>query len=755
VLKFLKVRLYPSQEQEILMYKTAGCCRFVYNFFLAHAKEHKDFNYNEYCKKLTALKKDEKYSFLQEVPSQPLQQSLKHLDVSFKRFFKKQSSFPVFKKKFVKDRFTYPEGVRLNPSFTKIFLPKIGNMKFKTSKKYLKLLKTHEFRTCTAMVEAGKWYISILVEDNTVPQPAVKINKTVGIDLGVKKYLVMSTGQSISAPDIINKLKEIDSLKSYLSRKKKGSNASKKLQLKIQTNQKHFNDLKTDFLNKLVDYIIKNHDCVILEDLNIRKMIKHKGDWKSTFNRLMTMIPMYAFRRKLQYKAMLAGKYCVAVNPAYTSRTCSSCEHVDKMNRKSQSEFECTRCGFSANADLNAAFNIHNLGLNALIAAGHAVKSAQITASELVKANLSAVSPSSFGFSAKRNHSSLWRGGSQNKNFANYIFWRLTKTPVLVVKLDTKENEIIIGCNEDGYQVFSPSAAAPITRDFKQVKELVKEEKLKPNKPEIHKALKLAKQIVSKSDGKVYLTLFDDEDFVDIHFTHKADKSGNIFRIMVYEDRFLLRYTYEEKYSFVEIKTYKEIFLYVHLMVNKQEIISFDKFKKQLGAVLDNMPVGQFSITPTSFYVQPYIEGTDVRQILVSFGRNNNAFITSNFYYGAKILPDSQLNKAFSKVEGIFKEQNENKKVFLKALPILEEAISIYKHLIGKIKVYFSQQEYNKNGFVQIAIYPLANSDEEAFTLRFNANGIIDITNDGASISELHHELLNSHFRLYKKGVTN
>ena len=114
----------------------------------------------------------------------------------------------------------------------------------------------------------------------------------------------------------------------------------------------------------------------------------------------MTMIPMYAFRMKLEYKAKLAGKYCVAVNPANTSRTCSSCGYVDKMNRKSQSEFECTSCGFFANADLNAAINIHNVWLNALIAAGHAVKSALISPSGLVKANLSVVLLSSFGFSA-------------------------------------------------------------------------------------------------------------------------------------------------------------------------------------------------------------------------------------------------------------------------------------------------------------------------------------------------------------------
>ena len=394
MLKSLKVRLYPSQEQEVLMYKTAGCCRLVYNFFLASAKENKDFNYNEYSKHLTNLKKDEKYNFLQEVPSQPLQQSLRHLDVSFKRFFSKQAKFPVFKKKFVNDRFTYPDGVKLNHSFTKVFLPKIGNMKFKTSKKYLKLLKTHKFRSSTVKLEAGKWYISILVEDNTVPQPAVKINKTVGIDLGIKKYLVMSTGQSVSAPNILNKLKEIDRLKSYLSKKMKGSNAAKRLQLKIQRKQKYLNDLKEDFLNKLVDYLIKNHDCVILEDLSIHKMIKKLGERKKSFNRLMTMIPMYEFRQKLQYKAMLAGKHCVAVNPANTSRTCSACGNVDKKSRKSQSIFECTRCGMSANADYNAAINIHNVGLKTLLSAGHAVKSA------CKKANLLAISPSSFGFSA-------------------------------------------------------------------------------------------------------------------------------------------------------------------------------------------------------------------------------------------------------------------------------------------------------------------------------------------------------------------
>nr|DAQ41115.1 MAG TPA: endonuclease [Caudoviricetes sp.] len=376
------------------MYKTAGSCRFVYNHFLALVKEHKDFNFNEYSKKLTALKQDENYSFLQEVPSQPLQQALRHLNNAFTRFFTKQSNFPVFKKKFVNDRFTYPQDVKLNSSFTKISLPKIGCMKFKCSKKYLKLLKTHKFKTCVVKVEAGKWYVSILIEDNTVPQPAVVPNKIVGIDLGIKKYAVLSTGHSISAPNILNKLKEIDRLKSYLSKKVKGSVAARKLQTKIQRKQKYLNDTKEDFLNKLVDYLIKNHDCVILEDLNIRNMIKKLGGWKKSFNRLMTMIPMYEFRKKLQYKATFAGKYCVAVNPANTSRTCSSCGHVDKKSRKSQSEFECTSCGFSANADLNAAFNIHNAGVSHLLAAGHAVKSA------CKKANLSAISPSSFGFSA-------------------------------------------------------------------------------------------------------------------------------------------------------------------------------------------------------------------------------------------------------------------------------------------------------------------------------------------------------------------
>nr|DAS11104.1 MAG TPA: hypothetical protein [Caudoviricetes sp.] len=247
-----------------------------------------------------------------------------------------------------------------------------------------------------------------------------------------------------------------------------------------------------------------------------------------------------------------------------------------------------------------------------------------------------------------------------NKNFANYIFWRLTKTPVLLVKLDARENEIIIGCNEDGYQVFSPSAAAPIRKDFKQVKELVKTEKLKPKKPEIHKALKLAKQIVPKSDGKVYLTFFNDEDFVDVHFTHKTDKSGGVVKIAVYEDHFLIRYSYEEKYSFVEVKTYEEIFFYVQLVTKKKEFVSFDKFGAQLGVVLDEMPVGTFTITPTAFYAQPSVIGTDVKQLLVSFGQDNNAFVTSNIF-DTRILPDSQLNKAFVELRGVFREQMKTK----------------------------------------------------------------------------------------------
>lgn len=331
-----------------------------------------------------------------------------------------------------------------------------------------------------------------------------------------------------------------------------------------------------------------------------------------------------------------------------------------------------------------------------------------------------------------------------NKNFANYIFWSLKKSPVSLVKLDISEGQIIVGDKPNGTESIT-SLSATFNRDFNLVKALVKTEKLNNNKPEIYKALKLAKQIMLKSTGHIYFSVPAEQDFVVIRFVHKA---GKPFEIRIYSNHFDIRYPYDEQLSYIRVETYEEIFFYFSLINIKEEFVSFYNFKKQIDAVLDNMTVGSFTITPTSFYAYPrHIVGTDAKQTFISFGVDNNAFMTTN-RCNPKVLRDSQINKAFSELKLLFKEQNENKAVFLKNLPLLKTLINNYKFLIGRVKVSFPNKEYNKNNSVFITIYPCVNDDSGDLVLECDINGIKP-SNKG----EVPQELFNAHFELHKKGA--
>lgn len=334
-----------------------------------------------------------------------------------------------------------------------------------------------------------------------------------------------------------------------------------------------------------------------------------------------------------------------------------------------------------------------------------------------------------------------------NKNFANYIFWRLQRSPVSLVKLDISEGQIIVGDKTNGTESIT-SLSAIANKDFKLVKALIKTEKLNNNKPEIYKALKLAKQIMPKSTGHVYFTAYNEQDFVTLKFVHLA---GKPFEIRVYNDHFDIRYPYDDQPAFIRVETYEEIFFYFRLINSKEEFVSFYNFKKQIDAVLDNMTCGSFTIAPTSFYAYPwYLPGTDNKQTFVSFGVDKNSFISPN-RLSPVILKDSRINKAFSELKLLYKEKNENKAVFFRVLPLLKTLVNNYKFLIGKVRVSFPTKEYNRNNSIFISIYPLANTKTEALLLECDAKGIMPPENNGLTLPQ---ELFNAHFELYKKGAT-
>lgn len=374
-LQAYKFRLRPKAGQENLMRRFAGCCRFLWNKALALEKETcesegKRLGFVLLCKILRDWKKDDATSFLSESHSQILQQTLKDLDRAYKNFLAKRADFPRFKKKGVHDAFRYPQGFKLDEGNSRIFLPKIGWVRYRKS-------RTTEGtpKNVTVSFSAGKWYVSIQTE-REVPEPVHPSQFAVGIDMGVARFATLSDGSSVTPLNSFRRHeKKLASLQRKLSGRAKFSANWRKLKKRIQRLHRKIADVRNDFLHKLTTAISKNHAFVVIEDLKVRNMSRSASGTmdapgkdvraKSGLNKSILDQGWFEFRRQLSYKLTWLGGTLLVIPPQYTSRTCSRCGCVDKHSRQTQAKFKCTSCGFELNADHNAALNI--------LAAGQAV----------------------------------------------------------------------------------------------------------------------------------------------------------------------------------------------------------------------------------------------------------------------------------------------------------------------------------------------------------------------------------------------
>ena len=357
------------------MSQFAGCCRLIWNKSLAIQKEKLDskekfLKYTELAKSLTEWKQEQ--TFLKDVHSQTLQQTLKQLDRALKDAFNKKSpkKFPVFKKKGLKDSFTYPQGFKIDQENSRVFLPKIGWVRYRNSKKVPGTAKN-----LTISKSCGKWYVSIQVELEIEDKKHASESR-IGIDVGIARFATMSDGEDVEPLNSFRKLeKKLAFLQKKLSRKKKFSSNWKKQKEKISKLHNKIANVRKDFLHKTTYKISKNHAMVVMEDLKVSNMsksakgtIENKGKnvkAKSGLNKSILDQGWFEFRRQLEYKLKWRGGHLELVDPKHTSQKCSNCSHTEKENRNSQSKFECKKCGHSENADVNAAKNI--------LAAGHAV----------------------------------------------------------------------------------------------------------------------------------------------------------------------------------------------------------------------------------------------------------------------------------------------------------------------------------------------------------------------------------------------
>jgi putative transposase len=372
-----KFRLKPTKEMEHKFTCLSGQSRFVWNKALAWNKDRLNRKlgmifYNEMAFWLTIWKSSEEYSFLKESHSQSLQQSLKDLDKAFKDAFDKKQPgkrFPRFKKREDNQSFRYPQGFKLDNR--RIFLPKLGWVNFFKSQEIAGTAKN-----VTVSQRAGKWYVSIQVEEETAIK-ASSLSSEIGIDMGVACFATLSNGDQIGSLHSFKKgCERLKKEQVRLARKKKGSNSWKQQVLKVGKVHHKIGEERKDFLHKASSELSKNHAILYLEDLNVKGMTKSaKGtieipgrsvSAKRGLNRSILDQGWGEFRRQLSYKMAWNGGSVKLVSPRHTSQRCYKCLHVHADNRKSQAVFECIACGHADHADVNAAKNILAVGQTVL-----------------------------------------------------------------------------------------------------------------------------------------------------------------------------------------------------------------------------------------------------------------------------------------------------------------------------------------------------------------------------------------------------
>jgi putative transposase len=367
-----KYRFYPTDEQKQILARTFGCVRYIYNWGLrqrtdAYYQRQERLYYKDLSSMLTDLKKQESHAWLNEVSCVPVQQTLRHLDRAFRNFFEGRVDYPAFKKKqnsqsaeYTASAFKWHDG--------KLTLAKMDTpLDIAWSRP---LPKDAKPSTVTVSKDcANRYFVSILVEDNIKPLPVV--NKQVGLDLGLKSMVIMSTGEAVGNPRFFAKdEKALAKAQRRHAKKKKGSKNRDKARLKVAKIHARINDRRRDYQHKLSTRIVHENQVICIESLAVKNMVKNHCLAKA-----ISDVGWGEFVRQLEYKSEWYGRTLVKIDKWYpSSKRCFDCGHILNSLTLDVRRWTCPECGVQHDRDINAARNIHAVGLTVFEACGEAVR---------------------------------------------------------------------------------------------------------------------------------------------------------------------------------------------------------------------------------------------------------------------------------------------------------------------------------------------------------------------------------------------
>ena len=379
MLRAIKIRLYPNKSQEQTLNKVLGCYRFVYNQMLA--QKQNAYKTDKTNLKITDLSKwfhgtllkDEQYAWLKEQNTKVMKQAIRQMDGAYQKFFKQHNGFPKFKAKKDKQLALFPyEAISKHNTFETRHISlttPLKNIKFRCSDLYFNRLQKYNknIRSATlSKTKSGNFFLSILIEmDDDELKRFKHTNEQVGIDLGVKDFVITSDGEVFENKHFFKKEEnQIKKLQRQLSKKVKGSNNRKKAQVRIAKLFERITNKKDAYIHYVTNELLTYFDTIFMEDLNVQGMLRNHYLAKA-----IQEVGFYKFKETLVNKALVNDKQVVFIDRFYpSSKTCSVCGYKKRDLKLSDREWVCPNCGTKHDRDINAATNILFEGQRILIA---------------------------------------------------------------------------------------------------------------------------------------------------------------------------------------------------------------------------------------------------------------------------------------------------------------------------------------------------------------------------------------------------